>query len=170
MLQYLKENPNHRPLPEAAVDKVMTRLARWDRKGDGESVSAVKAQLRKLMEDHCSVFRTQEVMAEGVEKLQALRSRIEGARLRDHSKTFNTARIEALELDNLMDVGMATLCSALAREESRGAHSRIDFPKRNDADWMKHSLYHREGDRMDFKPVRTKPLTVESFPPKERVY
>jgi succinate dehydrogenase / fumarate reductase flavoprotein subunit len=170
MLQYLKENPNHRPLPEAAVDEAMTRLARWDRKGDGESVSAVKAQLRKLMEDHCSVFRTQEVMAEGVEKLQALRSRIEGARLRDHSKTFNTARIEALELDNLMDVGMATLCSALAREESRGAHSRIDFPKRNDADWMKHSLYHREGDRMDFKPVRTKPLTVESFPPKERVY
>ncbi|HSQ08828.1 MAG TPA: succinate dehydrogenase flavoprotein subunit, partial [Chromatiaceae bacterium] len=170
MLQYLKENPNHRPLPEAAVDKAMTRLARWDRKGDGESVSAVKAQLRKLMEDHCSVFRTQEVMAGGVEKLQALRSRIEGARLRDHSKTFNTARIEALELDNLMDVGMATLCSALAREESRGAHSRIDFPKRNDADWMKHSLYHREGDRMDFKPVRTKPLTVESFPPKERVY
>jgi succinate dehydrogenase / fumarate reductase flavoprotein subunit len=170
MLQYLKENPNHRPLPEAAVDEAMTRLARWDRKGDGESVSAVKAQLRKLMEDHCSVFRTQEVMAEGVEKLQALRSRIEGARLRDHSKTFNTARIEALELDNLMDVGMATLCSALAREESRGAHSRIDFPKRNDADWMKHSLYHREGDRMDFKPVRTKPLTVESFPPKERAY
>jgi succinate dehydrogenase / fumarate reductase flavoprotein subunit len=170
MLQYLKENSNHRPLPEAAVDKAMTRLARWDRKGDGESVSAATAQLRKLMEDHCSVFRTQEVMAEGVEKLQALRSRIEGARLRDHSKTFNTARIEALELDNLMDVGMATLCSALAREESRGAHSRIDFPKRNDADWMKHSLYHREGDRMDFKPVRTKPLTVESFPPKELVY
>jgi succinate dehydrogenase / fumarate reductase, flavoprotein subunit len=170
MLQYLKENPNHRPLPEAAVDKSMSRLARWDRKGDGESVSAVKAQLRKLMEDHCSVFRTQDVMAEGVEKLKALRERIEGARLKDHSRTFNTARIEALELDNLMDVGMATLCSALAREESRGAHSRIDFPKRNDADWMKHSLYHRDGDRMDFKPVRTKPLTVESFPPKERVY
>ena len=170
MLQYLKENPNHRPLPEASVDKAMAHLERWHRKGDGESVSAVKAQLRKLMEDHCSVFRTQEVMAEGVEKLKALRSRIEGVRLKDHSRTFNTARIEALELDNLMDLGMATLCSALAREESRGAHSRIDFPKRNDADWMKHSLYHREGDRMDYKPVRTKPLTVESFPPKERVY
>ena len=130
----------------------------------------VKAQLRKLMEDHCSVFRTQDVMAEGVDKLKALRERIEGVRLKDHSKTFNTARIEALELDNLMDVGMATLCSALYREESRGAHSRIDFPKRNDADWMKHSLYQRDGDRMDYKPVRTKPLTVESFPPKERVY
>ncbi len=170
MLAYLKENPNHRPLPEAAVDKAMARLARWDRKGDGESVAKVKAELRKLMEDHCSVFRTQDVMAEGVERLKALRSRIEGVRLNDHSRTFNTARIEALELDNLMDVGMATLCSALAREESRGAHSRIDFPKRNDTDWMKHSLYHRDGDRMDFKPVRTKPLTVESFPPKERVY
>ncbi len=170
ILQYLKENPNHRPLPDAVVDQAAARLARWDRKGEGESVAAVKAELRKLMEDHCSVFRTREVMAEGVEKLKALRERIEGVRLKDHSRTFNTARIEALELDNLMDVGMATLCSALYREESRGAHSRIDFPKRNDAEWMKHSLYQREGDRMDFKPVRTKPLTVDSFPPKERVY
>jgi succinate dehydrogenase / fumarate reductase flavoprotein subunit len=109
-------------------------------------------------------------MSEGVEKLKRLRDLLDSVRLKDHSKTFNTARIEALELDNLMDVGMATLMSALHRKESRGAHSRVDYPKRDDLNWMKHSLYFRAGDRMDFKPVRTKPLTVESFPPKERVY
>jgi succinate dehydrogenase / fumarate reductase flavoprotein subunit len=170
IIQFLKEKPNHRPLPDSAVEPALARLARWDRKGEGETVHAVKADLRKLMEDHCGVFRTEAVMAEGVDKLKALRERIDGVRLRDHSQTFNTARIEALELDNLVDVGMATLMSALYRQESRGAHSRVDFPKRDDANWMKHSLYFREGDRMDFKPVRTKPLTVESFPPKERVY
>jgi succinate dehydrogenase / fumarate reductase flavoprotein subunit len=170
IIQFLRENPNHRPLPDSAVEPALARLARWARKGEGETVHAIKAELRKLMEDHCGVFRTEAVMAEGVEKLKTLRERIDGVRLRDHSQTFNTARIEALELDNLVDVGMATLMSALYRQESRGAHSRVDFPKRDDANWMKHSLYFREGDRMDFKPVRTKPLTVESFPPKERVY
>jgi succinate dehydrogenase / fumarate reductase flavoprotein subunit len=170
IVRYLKENPNHRPLTDAVIEPALVRLARWDRQGKGESVHAVKAELRKLMEDHCGVFRTEEYMAEGVVKLKALRERMEGVRLKDHSKTFNTARIEALELDNLMDVGMATLMSALHRKESRGAHSRVDYPKRDDVNWLKHSLYFREGDRMDFKPVRTKPLTVESFPPKERVY
>jgi succinate dehydrogenase / fumarate reductase flavoprotein subunit len=78
--------------------------------------------------------------------------------------------VEALELENLMDIALATVTSALAREESRGAHSRIDFPERNDKQWLKHTLYSREGRRLDYKPVRTKPLTVDSFPPKARVY
>jgi succinate dehydrogenase / fumarate reductase flavoprotein subunit len=170
IMRYLEENPNHRPLSDAAVEPALARLARWDREGKGESVHAVKAELRKLMEDHCGVFRTEDYMSKGVEKLKRVRDLLDSVRLKDHSKTFNTARIEALELDNLMDVGMATLMSALHRKESRGAHSRVDYPKRDDLNWMKHSLYFREGDRMDFKPVRTKPLTVESFPPKERVY
>jgi succinate dehydrogenase / fumarate reductase flavoprotein subunit len=91
-------------------------------------------------------------------------------RLKDRSRVFNTARIEALELENLLDVGLAIAVSALHRKESRGAHSRPDHPKRDDVNWMKHSLYFREDDHLDYKPVRTKPLTVESFPPKERVY
>jgi succinate dehydrogenase / fumarate reductase flavoprotein subunit len=170
ILRYVAENPNHRELRDDDLDPAVARLRRWDRTGEGESVSAVKAELRKLMENHCGVFRDQATMAEGVDRLKALRERIDDVRLQDHSKIFNTARIEALELDNLADVGMATLLSALYREESRGAHSRIDFPERDDEKWMKHSLYSRDGDRMDFKPVRTKPLTVESFPPKARVY
>jgi succinate dehydrogenase / fumarate reductase flavoprotein subunit len=170
ILRYVAENPNHRPMRDEHVEPAIARMQRWQRTGDGESVHAVKAELRKLMEDHCGVFRDQETMAAGVDKLKALRDRVEDVRLQDQSKTFNTARIEALELDNLVDVGMATLLSALHREESRGAHSRVDFPERNDEQWMKHSLYSRDGDRMDFKPVRTRPLTVETFPPKARVY
>ncbi|TVQ86677.1 MAG: succinate dehydrogenase flavoprotein subunit [Chromatiaceae bacterium] len=170
ILRYVAENPNHRPLREDYLEPAIARLQRWDRTGTGESVHVIKADLRKLMEDHCGVFRDQETMAAGVEKLKALRARVDGVRLRDHSRTFNTARIEALELDNLVDVGMATILSALYREESRGAHSRIDHPTRDDEHWMRHSLYSRADDRMDYKPVRTKPLTVESFPPKPRVY
>ena len=170
ILSYVAENPHHRPLHDAHIEPALTRLARWERQGEGERVADVKAELRRLMEDHCGVFRDQATMAEGVETLKALRERVEGVRLRDHSQTFNTARIEALELDNLVDVGMATLMSALHRDESRGAHSRVDHPERDDERWMKHSLYQRDGDRMDYKPVRTKPLTVESFPPKPRVY
>ncbi len=171
ILDYVAENPNHRTLRERDLEPAMARLARWERPGGGDSVHAVKAELRKLMEDHCGVFRDEATMADGVERLKALRTRVaEDVRLQDHSRTFNTARIEALELDNLVDVGMATLVSALHRQESRGAHSRVDFTERDDAHWMRHSLYSREDDRIDYKPVRTKPLTVESFPPMARVY
>ena len=109
-------------------------------------------------------------MQEGVDKLVELRDSLSKARLRDHSKAFNTARIQALELDNLFDVGMAIAVSALHRKESRGAHSRPDYPERDDLQWMKHSLYFKADDAMDYKAVRTKPLTVETFPPKPRVY
>ncbi len=170
ILSFVAENPNHRNMRDEYVEPALARLRRWERSGEGTSVHAMKAELRKLMEDHCGVFRERETMTAGVEKLKELRGRVDEVRLKDQSKQFNTARIEALELDNLVDVGMATLLSALHREESRGAHSRIDFPTRDDEQWMKHSLYLREEDRMDFKPVRTKPLTVESFPPKARVY
>jgi succinate dehydrogenase / fumarate reductase flavoprotein subunit len=122
------------------------------------------------MEDHAGVFRTEEIMTEGVALLQGLRARLGEVRLDDHSQVFNTARVEALELENLIDVGMAIAMSALSRQESRGAHSRPDYPQRDDKNWLKHSLYFRDGDRMEFKPVQTKPLTVETFPPKERVY
>jgi len=170
ILDFLNENRYHRPLPQASVDQALARLARWERKGDGEAVEPLRRELRKVMEDHCGVFRTAEVMQEGVDKLRVLRERIENAVIRDHTQTFNTARIEAMELENLMDCAMATMCSALGREESRGAHSRVDFPERDDERWLKHSLYSLLDDSMDYKPVRTQPVTVESFPPKKRVY
>jgi succinate dehydrogenase / fumarate reductase flavoprotein subunit len=109
-------------------------------------------------------------MLEGVNKVKAIEQRLQDVRLKDHSRVFNTARVEALELENLVDNALATVISALHREESRGAHSRIDFPERDDTHWLRHSLYFKQDYRLDYKPVRTKPISVESFPPKERVY
>jgi succinate dehydrogenase / fumarate reductase flavoprotein subunit len=167
--EFLKENRYHRPLPEDCADRALARLARWQQQGEGESVDGLRQELQRVMEEYCGVFRSEEVLTEGVEAVKALAQRLQQARLRDHSKIFNTARIEALELENLMALGLATVQSALARRESRGAHSRIDYPERDDERWLKHSLYFEDG-RVEYKPVRTKPLTVDSFPPKPRVY
>ena len=116
------------------------------------------------------MFRKKEILEEGVAKVLEIEARLKDATLKDHSKVFNTARVEALELENLVELGLATVTSALAREESRGAHSRVDFPDRDDERWLKHSLFFKEGRKLDYKPVRTKPISVDSFPPKARVY
>jgi succinate dehydrogenase flavoprotein subunit len=170
IIEYLGENRYHRALPDSALEPALNRLARWEQRGEGESVDALRQQLTRSMEEHCGVFRTEDVLMEGVNKVLALKQRMADVRLRDHGLVFNTARIEALELENLMDVAVATIMSAQQRRESRGAHSRIDYPDRDDVNWLRHTLYHQPGNKIDYKPVRMKPLTVESFPPKPRVY
>jgi succinate dehydrogenase / fumarate reductase flavoprotein subunit len=170
ILEFLKESRYHRSLPETSIEQATQHLTRWEAKGDGESVDKLCEELRRTMEQHCGVFRTQEVLDQGVAKVLKLRERLQHARLRDHSKVFNTARIEAFELENLMEVALATVVSAAARHESRGAHSRVDYPERDDLQWLKHTLYSSDAQRLDYKPVRMKPLTVDSFPPKKRVY
>jgi len=169
MLEYLRDNPYPRPMPESAADASQARLVRWDQSGS-ERVAAISDDLRRLMQTHAGVFRTDAVLREGLEKLNELEGRLAHAGLTDTSHVFNTARIEALELENLMGVARATLVSAISRTESRGAHTRVDFPARDDEHWLKHTLYSRAGDQVDAKPVRLKPLTVESIRPKERVY
>ena len=109
-------------------------------------------------------------MEQGLKRLDVLRERLANARLVDKSEIFNTDRITALELDNLMATAYATAQSALARTESRGAHSREDYPKRDDRHWIKHTLYFQKGDAIDFRPVNVHPKYVEPFEPKERVY
>ena len=170
MLDYLRENPYPRPIPKDAPAPALARLARWERSGAGESIPGIREAMRRIMEEHCGVFRTGDSMQVGVDKMLALRERLAHAVLHDQSKIFNTARIEALELENMLETALASIVSACARAESRGAHSRVDFPARDDDNWLKHSLYFLSGTRLDYKPVRLKPLTVDSFPPLPRVY
>ncbi len=170
IIEYLAENRFHRPVDEDSITAAIDHMERWERKGDGESVDSLRADLQKTMEDYNGVFRSEELMVEGVEKLLEIQERMKHVTLKDHSKVFNTARIEAFELENLVDIALAAATSALARKESRGAHSRIDYPERDDERWMKHSLYFKEGRKLEYKPVRMKPKSVEAFPPKPRVY
>jgi succinate dehydrogenase / fumarate reductase flavoprotein subunit len=110
------------------------------------------------------------LLREGVNKIMDIEQRVGRVAIKDKSKTFNTARVEALELDNLIEVAKASIVSALARQESRGAQARSDFPKRDDINWLKHTLWYRDGNRLDYKPVNLKPLSVDAFPPKTRTY
>ena len=170
VIEYCRENPFPRPVPIPALERIAARLARWDRKGEGLTVPELREEMRKTMQLHCGVFRTEAVLQDGVKKMLEIAAKLPDVVLRDHSKVFNTGRIEALELENLMAVALATMVSAAARHESRGAHARDDFPQRDDKAWMKHTLYFADGHRLDYKPVRLKPLTVEAFQPKARVY
>jgi succinate dehydrogenase / fumarate reductase flavoprotein subunit len=160
----------HKPLPKDAADRPLARLARLDAATTGESVPEVAAALRTTMQAHCGVYRNQELLSEGVRQVMAIEERVRRVAIKDKSATFNTARVEALELDNLIETAKATVVSAAARQESRGAQARSDFPNRDDVNWLKHTLWYRDGNRLDYKPVTLKPLSVESFPPKTRTY
>jgi succinate dehydrogenase / fumarate reductase flavoprotein subunit len=170
IIEDLKKNQHHKQLPADAPDKSLARLARLEGQKDGESVAQVGNAMRKTMQTHCGVFRFPDMLEQGVTKLSDIAERAKQTSIGDKSRVFNTARVEALELDNLIEVAMATMVSAEARTESRGAHARDDFPERDDNKWLKHTLYFSEGRRLDYKPVRLKPLTVESFAPKARTY
>jgi len=170
VIRYLKENPGHKDLPADAADYTMSRLSRLDTQTGGESVFEVGAAMRRTMQAHCGVFRFPDLLTDGVKKMREISDRAARTEIKDKSKTFNTARIEALELDNLIEVARSTMISADARHESRGAHDRADYPKRDDVTWLKHSLWYKENDRLAYKAVNLKPLTAESFEPKVRSY
>ena len=160
----------HKPLPRNAGEGALARLARLDSASSGDQVAEVAATVRKTMQDHCGVFRNQQLLSEGVQRVLELERQTQRVAIKDKSKVFNTARVEALELENLIEVAKATIVSAEARRESRGAQARSDYPSRDDVNWLKHTLWYRDGNRLDYKPVNMKPLSVDAFPPKVRTY
>jgi succinate dehydrogenase / fumarate reductase, flavoprotein subunit len=147
----------------------LERIARLDN-ATGENVAEVGDAIRDAMQNHCGVFRFPDEMAAGVIEIDKVAKRMQNITIKDKSQVFNTARVEALELDNLIEVAVATMHAANNRTESRGAHAREDFLERNDKDWLKHSLFTKQNNTLTYKPVRLKPQTVESFEPKARVY
>ncbi|WP_029043134.1 MULTISPECIES: succinate dehydrogenase flavoprotein subunit [Cupriavidus] len=160
----------HKPLPADAADRALSRLAKLQSSSSGEYTQDVANDIRKNMQSHAGVFRTQKLMDEGVERILEVTERAANIHLKDKSKVFNTALVEALEVSNLVEVAKATMISAAARKESRGAHAHSDFPNRDDQNWLKHTLFYSEGNRLDYKPVKMEPLTVESVPPKARTF
>jgi succinate dehydrogenase / fumarate reductase flavoprotein subunit len=171
IVEFNKSNHAHKPLPNDAADAALTRIARLDNAVSGEYSQDLANDIRSTMQLHAGVFRTQSSMNEGVAKIASLRERVGSINLKDKSKIFNTARIEALEVENLIEAAQATIVSAAARHESRGAHSVNDYADspahpngRNDVEWHKHTLWYSEGNRLAYKPVQMTPLSVESIP------
>lgn len=159
------------PLPEDAADVSLARIARLETQTGGEDVHEVRLEMQRVMQKHAGVFRFADVMKEGVTKIMQVAERAKQTQIKDKSKVWNTARTEALELDNLIEVAKATMVSAEARKESRGAHVRDDAidcaetPNgRDDANWLKHTLWYSQGNRLDYKPVNLQPMSADVEP------
>jgi len=180
IVKFNNESDNHKPIPENGADISLVRVNRLDSTKSGEYAQKVADDMRNIMQMHASVFRTQASMDEGVVKIAAMRDQVNQITLADKSKIFNTARIEALEVDNMMEAAQATMVSAAARKECRGAHTVLDYDRpaddatcplgRDDVNWLKHTLWDRKTNSLSYKPVNLQPLTVASVPPKVRTF
>ena len=176
----IKDFPvDHKQLSADAADKTLARLNRFQTTANGENAQDVADAIRATMQMHAAVFRKQETMDKGVVEIMKVAERVNNIQVKDTSKVFNTALVEALEVDNLIEVAKATMVSAAARHECRGAHTVVDYEKapevdpymgRNDTEWLKHTLWYSEGNKLDYKPVTLKPLTVDTVPLKPRTF
>ena len=177
---YVKDFGEHKEVPTNGSDRTLERLNQLDNSKDGIYAQDLAGEIRQTMQTHAGVFRTQKSMDEGVVKIAEIRQKVGQVTLQDKSKVWNTARMEALEVDNLIEAAQATMVSAAARKECRGAHTVYDYEHpadhpehplgRNDKEWLKHTLWDSATNSLTYKPVNMKPLTVESIPPKVRTF
>lgn len=168
--EMLSQGVEQRQVAQTDIDEASQRLVKLNESTSGESIPALRAELQQVMQNHFGVFRSGDFMKEGVQKLEVLRERLNNIYLEDKSATFNTARIEALELQNLFEVAEATAIAAEGRTESRGAHARDDFRERDDENWLCHSMYFPQDKRIGKRDVNFTPRTFETFQPKVRTY
>ena len=168
--EMLGQGMEQREASETDIEQAQNRLFRLNESNSGESVAMLRAELQDVMQNHFGVFRRGDFMQDGIKKLAALRERIANVHLEDKSQTFNTARIEALELENLFEVAEATAIAAEARNESRGAHARDDFRERDDENWLCHSMYFPSDKRVGKRDVNFSPKTVDTMEPQIRSY
>jgi len=174
----LKKGPQaHKPLPKEAIEQSLARVDRLNNQMGGSNVHETRLAMQRTMQNHCGVFRFDDMLKQGVEKILDIEKQVRQTEIKDKSQVFNTARLEALELDNLIEVAKATMISAEARKESRGAHVRDDAldteatPNgRDDKNWLKHTLWYKENNRLEYKPVQMKPLSVDTIELKKRAY
>jgi succinate dehydrogenase / fumarate reductase flavoprotein subunit len=168
--EMLGQGMEQREATETDIEQAQNRLSRLNESKSGESVATLRAELQDIMQNHFGVFRRGDFMQDGIKKLAALRERIANVHLEDKSQTFNTARIEALELENLFEVAEATAIAAEGRNESRGAHARDDFRERDDENWLCHSMYFPGDKRVGKRDVNFSPKTVDTMEPQIRSY
>jgi succinate dehydrogenase / fumarate reductase, flavoprotein subunit len=166
----LSQGLEQREASESDIEGAMVRLDRLNNSSSGEKTADLRKELQSIMQNHFGVFRKGDFMQEGIDKLAELRQRINNLHLEDKSDTFNTARVEALELENLFEVAEATAISAEGRNESRGAHAREDFTTRDDENWLCHSMYFPDSKTLGKRGVNFTPKTVPTFEPMERKY
>lgn len=178
MIEYVKSQPKSLPpLATADVDRCLARVNRLNSQTNGVAVHDARDAMQRTMQSHCGVFRFKDMLKQGVDKIIEVEKMVQKTEIKDKSTVFNMARIEALELENLIEVAKATMISANARTESRGAHVRDDAPDtkenpngRDDKNWLKHTLWHRDGNRLEYKSVNLTPLSVETIALKTRSY
>ncbi|MBA4708856.1 succinate dehydrogenase flavoprotein subunit [Aquitalea aquatica] len=178
MIDFIKQQPLELPeLATSDVERSVARVERLNKQTNGVAVNDARSAMQRTMQAHCGVFRFKDMLAQGVEKILEVEKMVQQTEISDKSSVFNMARIEALELENLIEVAKATMISANARTESRGAHVRDDAPDtaetpngRDDANWLKHTLWSRDGNRLEYKPVNMQPLTVDTIALKTRSY
>jgi succinate dehydrogenase / fumarate reductase flavoprotein subunit len=152
------------------IEKALVRLNRLNSSTEGEQVAVLKERMQQNMQNNFGVFRREDLMVKGIKMLNDSRESVENMYLQDKSAAFNTARIEALEMQNLFEVAEATAITANERKESRGAHARDDYPDRDDEDWLKHSIYFSKTKEVSKRDVNYRPKTVQAFQPEVRTY